>query len=957
MASKEADASPESDEDDDERGPLAPWQKAWLARHHVELIRRVPTADVVDRLIQRGAMDTSMDVYQRIRACHEELRNDRARLLLDYVVSSPNKVFWDFQEALKSESCGDLAIRRADVPTLKESCSAVKRPAISPSCDAKRRPRPASVEKVIEKLKSRYRKQKIPSLDGQVPLKAMSLDELRVNISLLSAEKLDALCGCARGGHRQRLPFGMSSLRAKESSVVSLEKLFDADEHGKVPGMMVASGIAGAGKTMAFRKKATSEWAKEDRSPPFWEHISMYFEGSLTDPDWWKAENVAEVFRLSCHDLTESEQDEVVRYICSHAEEVLLVADSMDETEVKTDSYLWSVLTGNCKAVEGLKVIICSRPCEKTSWLARTYLFDQHLEVVGFTEPTIDKFVEEFFSPDIQKARELQHKLESQPDVRSLMHTPLLATMICRRFDDDSCRALPSTQTAVYEEAALAMVRQSAAQDSGAVQHSILAQLSPPALHLAVANLSQLAYNALVKKITVFTSSELKEAGCLGYTAQLGFLSVSPSPNIAGRGQDVYSFPHHTMQEFFASVHAVRQLIGSEQAAPGRLVTELGVDGHLSRFWMFVSGLLEGKQCQLLLSALLSKSLIGNTLREKSRRLLLLIDCYGECDSKLEAERSTALAIHFRNTGLNLSQCHLSASQAQIVCRVFQRHSTELKSAIFHLASMEASSMPPIIASLQQCHNLVEFTMPESAFKPETVDGVVKIIQNNASTLRSLLIPASDDGIPVPPAIINGLSLQGLTIGSHALTNAGSQSVLDVFQRQPGLQLVGLIGKLDDDGFAPIAEELSSMKTLLQLDLMWTQLSPDMLSATLSSLTHLVALGLHGVTIGDAGFRLIAQHLRKILNVDLHNVGLTPLSIPALCTLVCDMPMFGTCEVAVQRSIFKPTKEVIADILETTPLKLALRDSFVSPFAFFGLQIRDHVRLQTQGERTLVLCI
>ena len=48
-----------------------------------------------------------------------------------------------------------------------------------------------------------------------------------------------------------------------------------------------------------------------------------------------------------------------------------------DEADVKVDSFLWRVLTGNCKAVEGLKVIICSRPCEKTSWLARTYLFDR----------------------------------------------------------------------------------------------------------------------------------------------------------------------------------------------------------------------------------------------------------------------------------------------------------------------------------------------------------------------------------------------------------------------------------------------------------------------------------------------------------------------------------------------------------------------------------------------------
>ena len=86
MASKEEDDSSSCGDDDDPlSGDLALWQKAWLARFRDELIRRMPTVDIVDQLVQRGAIDIGMDAYQRIRACHEELRNERARLLLDYV--------------------------------------------------------------------------------------------------------------------------------------------------------------------------------------------------------------------------------------------------------------------------------------------------------------------------------------------------------------------------------------------------------------------------------------------------------------------------------------------------------------------------------------------------------------------------------------------------------------------------------------------------------------------------------------------------------------------------------------------------------------------------------------------------------------------------------------------------------------------------------------------------------
>ena len=284
MTSAKATALPLlSEEDGDESGPLEPWQKAWLAKHRDTLILRVPTMDVVDRLIQRHAIDTSMDVYQRIRACHEELRNERARLLLDYVASHTRNIFWDFQEALVLESCRDLAVLRGDVQEVAASFSALEQSAPAAPCQPmnSKKPRPASVEKAIEELKSRYRERGMPSLDGQVPLKAVSLDELHVNICLLSVEKLDALSGC--GGQRQ--PFAMSSLKEKESSVVELEDLFKEDSRGKVPRMQVASGIAGSGKTMAFTLKATYEWAKKGRRRPFWENITMYFEGNLTDPD------------------------------------------------------------------------------------------------------------------------------------------------------------------------------------------------------------------------------------------------------------------------------------------------------------------------------------------------------------------------------------------------------------------------------------------------------------------------------------------------------------------------------------------------------------------------------------------------------------------------------------------------------------------------------------------------
>ena len=102
----------------------------------------------------------------------------------------------------------------------------------------------------------------------------------------------------------------------------------------------------------------------------------------------------------------------------------------------------------------------------------------------------------------------------SRPEVRSLMHTPRLATMICRLFQLE--KALPSTQTGVYQSAILAMLQETTEREMEEIPHSILDDLAPPALQESVEKLCKLAYEGLASKKVVFKKSELRAAGCLG---------------------------------------------------------------------------------------------------------------------------------------------------------------------------------------------------------------------------------------------------------------------------------------------------------------------------------------------------------------------------------------------------------------------------------------------------------
>ena len=199
-----------------------------------------------------------------------------------------------------------------------------------------------------------------------------------------------------------------------------------------------------------------------------------------------------EIFGLARYNLTRKEESEVVRYIKSHSQQVLLVADALDEAMVVEDSLLWEILKGNCEDLPRLKLIILSRPCERALWLSKHCIFHRRLEVVGFTDAKINQFVNAFFRHIPHKAHQLLEYLVGRADVSALMHTPLLATLVCRLFELNV--ALPSTLTGVYQSSVLAMLRQSSKRVYEKAPQNILDELAPPKLQATMENLCKLAY-------------------------------------------------------------------------------------------------------------------------------------------------------------------------------------------------------------------------------------------------------------------------------------------------------------------------------------------------------------------------------------------------------------------------------------------------------------------------------
>ena len=895
------------------------------------------TMDVVEQLIPRGCIDPEMDVYQRIQACPKEMKNERARLLLDFLASQTQAFFWEFQAALGNTECRYLAVGHGDEQAFAQTVSVQELSLVS----ADEEDCPPAVVKLTSKLKERYRTMEGPALGAEADSRPVSLDEIKVNICLLSADKLDALIGCPA----QKQPFAVSALNSKAASVVSLEDVFEKDENGRVNPRQVATGIAGSGKTMAFMLKAPYHWSHEDPSKACWQHIQLFFTINLAKPVWWKAQELKEVFGLSRFRLTEKEKDDVVGFICDRSEKVLLVADSMDEADVKDPSLLWDVLSGSCEDLPRLNVVICSRPCERTSLLSKYSLFHRRLEVVGFTKEKIGQFIGMFFRDDEEKAKELQAKLSEQVEVFSLMHTPLLATMICGLHQLN--RMLPKTQTGVYEAAVLAMLEQSAKRTRHKAPSSIFAELSPPSLQAAVANLSKMAYEGLSKKQVIFTETEVKSAGCLGAPRlNLGFLSVSSGVNIPGQGEDVFTFRHHTIMEFFSAVHAVREYIRPGKKSVTELLKEHGTDGDYERFWPFVSGLLAGEECETLLSALAGLVDDNRELRLRGRYSLLLLRCHEECLTQLPNKESQAVSQTMKSVGLDCSFTHLGPSDAQAVSTAFCRYKAVVTSVNLSSTILDEFAMSAITTALLSSENLSTLQLDIFGSSAECASNFAKIIRQNKASLRNVCAPTYDHSVQIiAPAIMDCAEIDRLQIGSQSLTNASAPMVADILHHRQ-LEWFGLHGEIDEEGFKAITPRLQDMAAhLTRLDLYWTKLHGALLGSALSSLTNLNRISLVGnAVIDDDGLQRFVsrlQHLSALKRLLLFDMPLTWKSIATLERLQHRMISLVRCDISLERSSFSCPAEDPTTMLELTTMKFTEKEPYKPALYFFGLEITE----------------
>ncbi|CAL8327503.1 unnamed protein product [Lota lota] len=225
---------------------------------------------------------------------------------------------------------------------------------------------------------------------------------------------------------------------------------------------------------------------------------------------------------------------------------------------------------------------------------------DRFVLIAGFSLDEIQDFFCRYFQ-DEGLAEKLFRAVRENELMLTLCYIPAFCYIICciLKESKDLAGDNPQTMTDIYVQYLVALLRthtQERAKASSADQGTCGGQQ----LSDAVLKLGRLAFLKLMDQQTLFYASDLDVAPLEGCPLASTFLDkmVAQEP---GCTEDVYSFAHLTVQEFFAAVYCAM----TDQPLPDVLqhdssTGEDTVKSHLDLFSRFLSGILSERNTKLL---------------------------------------------------------------------------------------------------------------------------------------------------------------------------------------------------------------------------------------------------------------------------------------------------------------------------------------------------------------------
>ena len=283
------------------------------------------------------------------------------------------------------------------------------------------------------------------------------LDDIFVELTLLSKEQVKTLfksTSFSSLSDKDWIGHLAATKDVENLPKVSFAELFekvrdekDPEQPGQSVQNILAYGGAGSGKTTAFLLVLLSLWLQ---GRVLVDKFDLMVAFELRDVLVQKADGLDDLLYAKLRNLgmVEDEAKEVSAHICRSVDlkRVCVVLDGLDECNMKSCSPFIQGLLSR-EAVRPAHVIVTSRPCPDAHELEETGNYQRHLEVAGFSKEKTREYVLKTLGPKV--GGEMLEELEQNPELASMMCTPLFASFACKLYKEDG-KSIPRSATGLY---------------------------------------------------------------------------------------------------------------------------------------------------------------------------------------------------------------------------------------------------------------------------------------------------------------------------------------------------------------------------------------------------------------------------------------------------------------------------------------------------------------------------
>ena len=239
------------------------------------------------------------------------------------------------------------------------------------------------------------------------------------------------------------------------------------------------------------------------------------------------------------------------------SERVLIIVDGLDELKESYLRVVFDLINTNTNKTpfKNYKTFVCGRPeaCESIKKQVPETCKTKTMEIFGFNEENIRKYIFNFFKKDQVKADKVHRTINLSSHLKVMSSIPLFLWVICSVYNENLLDTPINTNAELYFYSSLILLRNHLSTSSSSNNYiNLIDVVNDRKIIEIVYSLMVLSVKTYMKGQVIFTDNDIKEVNCSVHLEKTGFIVKYSDSNT---GQVKYQFRHLILQEFLCALY------------------------------------------------------------------------------------------------------------------------------------------------------------------------------------------------------------------------------------------------------------------------------------------------------------------------------------------------------------------------------------------------------------------